>query len=237
MPLRIFMKIALILLLVLLKPLLSQCLEDEYQHLAKFAILKYTLEKNYENPCFLENSLKELDSIVINNDYKYKVELIDSIKGFNVISIIDENNFQLHGLNETVFTIAKSEEVGDRYKILTEDKYLNFINQEICPQIVESEKYEVINFYNKLFEHFHDGFYTTVEFYNNDNSKEFEQLGLLKYIREVVSKDLISKGDQYNHYYLIKDKDGSNTDFYQIVYRFECNHLIVEHYLIIRTKA
>jgi hypothetical protein len=231
------MKIVLIFVLILFKPLLSQCLEGEYHNLAKFAILKYALEVNYESPCFLERSLKDIEKYVINKTYKYKIEIIDSIKSIDIISIIDESNFQLHGLNQTIFAIDKSEKVGARYKILTETDLLSFINQEICPEIVESEKFEVIKFYNKLFEHYHNGFDTTLKFFDKENSKEFEQLGFSKYINEVVDKDLIPMRDYYNHYYLIKDRDGSNIDFYQIVYTFICKQLNVEHYLIIRKKA
>lgn len=235
------MKISIITLILLIPAFFSssaQVKNKDYEILAKAAILKYAINLDYPdiygvNPVFLSSAIQKVEDIVKKTSYSYDVEVIDSILSFQVISIIDKSNFQLHGLHRTLFAINKSDSIY-RYSEINDNNLLEFINNRIYPEIKNKDKFRLIQFYNKVFAYLNSGF-LKFEFYDKNNEKDFQALDKLYRFRDIVSKDMIGKRDHYEHIYRIFEDNTDPVDFYRVLYWFECDKLRVEKVLLLRT--
>lgn len=240
---RIFLAISIILFSAVISSSSAQVKNEDYEILAKTAILKYTIDLNYPDiygadPVFLSSAIQKVEDIVKKNSYSYDVEVIDSILSFQVISIIDKSNFQLHGLHWTMFAINKSDSFY-RYSEINNNNLLEFINKRIYPEIKDKDKFRLIQFYNKVFAYLNSGF-LKYEFYDKNNEKEFHALDKLYRFRDIVTNDVIGKRDHYEHIYRIFEarifeESFYPVDFYRVLYWFDCDKLRIEKELLLRT--
>jgi hypothetical protein len=136
--------------------LFAQNLERDYELLAKYSILKYSIDKYFNtgaDSIFLRNAIEDTEEIVKTSNYKYEVDSIFEINNFQVISIVDHSNFQLHGLNYEVYAIDKSATYDFRYYKITSENLIDFINKTIIfnsKNKFKDESYQIklIEFYN-----------------------------------------------------------------------------------------
>ena len=56
---------------------------------------------------FLRGSIEDVHNIIGKSEYKYEVDTINEFRNFQIISIVDKTNFQLHCYNYNVFALDK----------------------------------------------------------------------------------------------------------------------------------
>lgn len=221
--------------------LFAQNLERDYEILAKYSILKYSIDKYFNtevDSMFLRSAIEDTEDIVKTNNYKYEVDSIFEINNFQVISIVDYSNFQLHGLNYEVYAIDKSATYDFRYYKITSENMIDFINKTIIfngKNKFKDESYQIklIEFYNSLLIYLNKYLYT-IEFYSEKNKKLFNYLeGSFRF------KDIMKKENNYfQHLYFKRESnnDSSEIEYYSIIYSFDQNELKVENRLLYKLK-
>lgn len=210
--------------------IIGQILDQDYEWLAKYSILKYAIEKNFSGNTSdginLSSSITEVENIIKNNNYRYRVDSICSFNRFQIICITDENNFQLHGLNFSVYAIDTTETFGIRYYSIERDKFLDFINNNLYKYPKKSShRYKLIEVYNALFKCFHRNNIEIV-FYNEDNKSRFQYL-TKRYPLDVIMKDDVNY--MYNLYYTNNFND--DIEYWSLEYSFKKEKMEVEKYL------
>jgi len=225
-------------LVVLQSLVIAQDLSKDFEILAKYSILKNSIENNFssfDDSTMILSSINKLEDIVINNNYIYEVQSIDSISSHLIISILDKTNFQLHGQNSNVYAINKTES-SSRYFNLTKSNLLEYINDQIYPEISTKDQFKLINFYNSILNYFAKQIGREVEFYSTSNAEEFNYLDNVYNLRNIVTSNLIGKRDYYEHIYFVRSEDSNIIEFYQLIYFFNCDQMKVEKYLLLKTK-
>jgi hypothetical protein len=221
--------------------LFAQNLERDYEILAKYSILKYSIDKYFNtevDSLFLRNAIEETEEIVQTNNYKYEVDSIFEINNFQVISIIDHSNFQLHGLNYEVYAIDKSAEYNSRYYKISSENMIDFINKTLIITGKnkfkdESDQIKLIEFYNSLLIYLSKYLYT-IEFYSEKNKEMFSYLEDSFLFKNIMKKE----NNYFQHLYYKRgsDNDASEIEYYSIIYSFDQNELKVEKHLLYRIK-
>jgi len=221
--------------------LFAQNLDRDYEILAKYSILKYSIDKDFNtevDSIFLRNAIEGTEEIVKTNNYKYEVDSIFEINNFRVISIVDHSNFQLHGLNYEIYAIDKSATYYSRYYKITSENMIDFINKVIITNGKnkfkdESDQIKLVEFYNSLLIYLSKYLYT-IEFYSEKNKEMFNYLeGSFRF------KDIMKKENNYfQHLYYKResDNDDSEIEYYSIIYSFDQNELKIEKRLLYKIK-
>ncbi len=166
--------------------------------------------------------------------FRYSVFPITRFGTFKVVSIIDSTNFQLHGLNRTIFAINTIDSISQRYFELDEENLLNFINDNLYKNLGEEEHYKLILFYNKVFSYINTEYSQKTSFYCESEKDKFIPLAADIRLSDIVSEKNIGKREYYEHAYKTALYNNGKTDYYIVVYRFLCDRLDVEHFLQLR---
>ena len=229
------MKYFIIIFLSFNSFLLPQDFNKDYDLLAKYSILKYAIEKGFNgdeaDSVFLRVSIDDVQNIIGKTDYKYEVDTINEFRNFQIISIVDKTNFQLHCYNFSVFAIDKLAEFETRYYELNKDSFLNFINDELYGKIGDNEQPHLIDIYNSLYSYFNKCT-SKIIFYNKKNKSEF------KYLQGKFNFDDLNRtGDYFQNLYCIKNEESDTVEYYQILYFFDCDKIRVENFLLYKIRV
>lgn len=225
------MKYIILMMFYLNSFLIAQDLSGDYELLAKYTILKYSIIKNFHNEAdslFLAGSINDTEEIIRTNNYSYEVDSIYQYNNFRIISIIDKTNFQLHFFNYKVYAIDISSQYGVKYYDIDKHNILEFINSHISHDNDGQRNIEVIKLYDKIFSYLHR-YPSEVIFYNGKDLYEFKYLeGKFRF------DDLLDNSSYFQNLYRIKD--GDNIEYYHILYFFDCDGMKVENHLLYKIK-
>lgn len=229
------MKIFIIIFLSFNSYFFSQVSNKDYDFLAKYSILKYAIERGFNSneadSILLRKSIENVQNIISENDYKYEIDTINGFRNFQIVSIIDKTNFQLHCYNFNIYAIDKSAEFGIRYYELNNDNFLNFINDELYKKIKDSEKLYLINIYNSLYSYF-NRCTSEIVFYDEKNKSEF------KYLDGKFNFNDLSRTDNYfQNLYCVKNESGDSVEYFHILYFFDCDGMRVESFLLYKIRV
>ena len=138
------MKYFIIIILGFNSFLLPQDFNKDYDLLSRYSILKYAIEKGFNgneaDSVFLRGSIEDVQNIISKNNYKYEIDTINEFRDFQIISIVDKTNFQLHCYNYSVFAIDKlALEYSEQLKLYN-DFLPNIIWEEIKDKILTEVK-------------------------------------------------------------------------------------------------
>lgn len=221
------MKLVIFILFAFQTCIIGQTLDQDYELLAKYSILKYTLEKtSLGNTESLSSTIADVENLIKNNNYRYIVDSVCSFDNYQIICITDENNFQFHGSNFSVYAIDTTETFGNRYYFIDRDKYLDFINNKLYKYPKKSSgRYKLIEVYNALFKCFHRND-CEIMFYNQDNKSRFQYLNKRNLLDDVM-KDI--GGYIYNIFYITNINN--DIEYWTLIYSFKKDKMEVEKYL------
>lgn len=229
------MKYFIIIFLSFNSFLVPQVFNKDYELLAKYSILKNAIDKgfnsNLADSVFLRGSIEDVHNIIGKSEYKYEVDTINEFRNFQIISIVDKTNFQLHCYNYNVFALDKSAEFGTRYYELNKDNFLDFINNFLYGTNKTNEKLYLINIYNSLYSYLNKCT-NEIIFYDEKNKSEFKYLdGKFNF------NDLDKPRDYFQNIYCTKNDNGDIVEFYQILYFFDCDGMRVESFLLYKIRV
>ena len=222
--------------------LFAQNLDKDFEVLAKYSILKYSIDKYFNtevDSIFLRNAIEDTEEIIKSNNYKYEVDSIFEINNFQVISIVDSTNFRLHGLNYEVYAIDKSATYDSRYYKITTENMIDFINNVIIINSKNkfkdsSDQIMLIELYNSLLIYFSRYIYT-IEFFNEDNKEKFKYLEGSFRFKDVMKKE--NNYFQHLYYKMESHNDVREIEYYNIIYSFDRNELKVENHLLYKIRV
>ena len=132
--------------------LIGQDLYSKYKYLAEYSILNYTLTDNGSNQhlSILPSKLNRVNYIINNNDFRYRIELIDKLGEYEFILITDSTNFQLHGLHQNIWAVNSKDSFLGNCINLNELNIEKFVNQYLYESISKYDKLSIIRIYNKI---------------------------------------------------------------------------------------
>lgn len=200
--------------------IIGQTLDQDYEWLAKYSILKYALDKNFlgntSDGIRLPRSIEDVEEIIKNKNYKYSVDSIYSFNEFQIISITDESNFQLHGLNFNVYAIDTTETFGDRYYSLESNNFLEYINSNLYKFPRDStERIKLIEVYNALLKCF-NRYGSEIIFYNEENKSSFQYLS-----KRYRFTDLMEDNVDYIYNLYYTTNINGDIEFRMLFYEFK----------------
>jgi hypothetical protein len=114
----------------------AQSTRADYRILAEYSILRFALSQyhfqtSWEDSAFLKGDMAKLGKIISASDFRYRVDKLWQYHEYELIVITDSTNFQLHGLNRTMFIINNDDQYS-RYHEVGSESIESFISKTFC---------------------------------------------------------------------------------------------------------
>ena len=224
--------------------LIGQDIDSKYKYLAQYIILKYALIDQGQpssNPTLqlLPSVLEDVTDIITTNDFRYKVELIDTLGDYEIIGITDSTNFNLHVLVETVWAVDQNESIYGNCINISDIGFEKFVNEYLFKRIDEYNKLSIIRIYNKL----ELGNRRIDLFYPDKNMELFKLLEDEYRLKRSISYNKLnidktyygSKIYTYSTFY--RESSGNQISYYHIMFEFNWKCFKVTRTLLYKVKV
>ncbi len=235
-----FLVLVLTLNVLLASSSLGQTDSSDYGLLARFSILRHGLRSasfgpTWEGRYSLQEAISTVSALSRTAELKYSAKLLWQYEALKLIQITDETNFQLHGLDQSLFLIDTLNPI-DRYHELSRATVETFISQRYCKScdISDSLFLHLVDLFNQVFLAEHDSFYSPTRMMNNENDLTF--LPVTKVINP-HSIFRIRRSDKliyHQRIYKRFENVGDTCEYWLIQYNCEPGRFWVDSKLLLR---
>jgi hypothetical protein len=222
------------LIFILSIPLHGQSLEEKYQDLAKYCILSNALDQNVgefgqKSLLTIQSDIDNLSDIIKSEEYSFGIELLGIIGKYDIVQITDSTNFQLHGLNNSIWVIDRNVDEVENCIPLDKIHFVDFVNTYLYANISDYRKLSIIEAYkNTVLKGNNIFFYDSIDDLDKFNliRDEYRLDGPNQYNAIVKDKSSLGK-DSYRYETFYKNKTDGKTYYYSIMFLFEWNKFSV----------
>ena len=166
---------------------------------------------------------------------EYKVKKLWSYKSYELITIIDQSNFQFHDLNSTLFIINRDSKY-QRYLLIDGKDAENIINQYLAELVENNDESHnrIIELYNSINFYYSNNVSSHVEFLNDVDDE------IAKRVKKVIRVYDLNKfsfiGNEKVQERIYKIETQYFAEYWLAKYSFNCNKLSVSKELLIKEE-
>jgi hypothetical protein len=233
------MKFTLLIIFSILYTIYGQSLESKYKDLAHYCIINYALSEQMSDGKnqtlkLLPANLEIVSDIIKNQDFRYKIELLDTLGNYEFITITDSTNFQLHALHQTTWAVDSDSSISGNCIALYELGFELFVNKYLYERIEKYNKLSIVRVYNKI-----ELGNNRIEIYDPEtNLKSFElieneyRLNKKNQYNKILTEKSYYGRDAYRYETFYRENSWDEISYYHIMFEFEWDGFSVTRTLL-----
>jgi len=218
------MKFTLLILFSIFYPMYSQTLESKYSDLAHYCIINYALSERMSDGKnqtlkFLPENLEIVSDIIKNQDFRYRIELLDTLGEYEFLRITDSTNIQLHVLHQTTWAVDSNNSILGNCIALDDLGFELFVNKYLYERIEKYNKLSIVRVYNKIE-------------LGNKRIEIYDPYTNLKSFELIANEYRLNKKNEYNKILAEKSYYGRTRYQYETFYREDSWDAISYYYIM-----